>query len=333
MAEPRTPEEVYHIVVALSHEAAPYNALVDALAGSDIPAGRYEVFRSSGEEHLRELIGDAEVVVAWHLEPEYVRRGKKLRWVHFASAGVDQALSPELVESDILVSSSVGIHKWPVAESAFAMILAFARGLVPAFNQQRERSWERRRVADAMVELHDLTLGVIGLGHIGREVARLGRAFGMQVLGLDTAAAAEAEVDELFGRDGLGKLLSHSDFVVLCLPLTAETRGMFALDEIRVMKPTAYLINVARGSLLQEAILIEALRRHWIAGAGLDVFEHEPLPPNHPLYNLDNVILTPHVAGVTPHYWDRMARVFVDNFRRFLAGEPLATPVDKARGF
>jgi phosphoglycerate dehydrogenase-like enzyme len=140
-------------------------------------------------------------------------------------------------------------------------------------------------------------------------------------------------VEEVFTPDGLAKVLSRADYVVLCVPLTAETRGMFGVDEFRLMKDTAYLVNVGRGPLVREDTLLEALRRRWIAGAGLDVFETEPLPPDHPLYNLDNVIISPHVAGVTPYYWERMAKLFVENLKRFLAGEELEKKVDKARGY
>jgi len=331
MAE--VPKGPLNIVVALAHDAEPYNALHDALAAAGVPSESYRIVRSLGKNHLEEIIGEVDVAIVWHLAPELVRRAKRLKWVHFAMAGVDDALHPALVESPILVTSSAGTHAWPVAEHAFAMILAFARGLVPSLANQRERRWARRGVVYSITELRGLTLGVVGLGHIGRAVVQLGRAFGMRVLGLDKHGRTDAPVDECYDPAGLPKLLSRSDFVVLCVPLTAETRGMFGIDEIRKMKETAYLINVARGAVVREDVLLEALRRRWVAGAGLDVFATEPLPPEHPFYDLDNVIITPHVGGVTPHYWERMAKVFAENFRRFLAGEPLATAVDKQRGY
>ncbi len=269
----------------------------------------------------------------WHFAPELLRRAKRLRWVHFAMAGVDDALHPALVESPVLVTSSVGIHGGPVAEHAFAMILAFARGLALAFANQHERRWARLNVVYNILELRGLTLGVVGLGHIGRAVASLGKAFGMHVVGVNRHGGEVENVDEVLTPDGLPKLLSRADFVVLCVPLTDETRGMIGVDEFRLMKDSAYLINVARGPLVRGDTLLEALRHRWIAGAGLDVFETEPLSPDHPLYNLDNVIISPHVAGVTPHYWERMARLFVDNFKKFLAGEEPETKVDKERGY
>jgi phosphoglycerate dehydrogenase-like enzyme len=213
------------------------------------------------------------------------------------------------------------------------MILAFARGLVTAFANQHERRWSRRSVVYSIHELRGMTLGVVGLGHIGRVVASLGKAFGMHVVGVSRHGADVENVDEIFTPDGLPKLLTRADFVVLCVPLTAETRGMIGVDEFRLMKDSAYLINVGRGSLVREDTLLEALRHRWIAGAGLDVFEKEPLLPDHPFYNLDNVIISPHVAGVTPHYWERMAKLFVDNFQKFLADEELPAKVDKERGY
>jgi len=326
-------EEPLNIVVALSHDADAYSALRDTLAATDIPPDRYELVRSLGKKDFEDRIGEVDVAIVWHFAPELLRRAKRLKWVHFAMAGVDDALHPALVESPVLVTSSVGVHASPVAEHAFAMILAFARGLVAAFANQHERRWARRDVVYRILELRGMTLGVVGLGNIGRVVASLGRAFGMHVIGVSRHGGAVENVDEAFPPEGLPKLLSRADFVVLCVPLTAETRGMIGVDEFRLMKESAYLINVGRGSLVREDTLLEALRHRWIAGAGLDVFEKEPLLPDHPLYNLDNVIISPHVAGVTPHYWERMAKLFVDNFQKFLAGEELPTKVDKERGY
>jgi D-2-hydroxyacid dehydrogenase (NADP+) len=331
MAEKK--DEPLSIVVALSHDADPYSALQDALAATDIPADSYRLVRSMGKQDLEDKIADAHVAIVWHFAPELLRRAKRLKWVHFAMAGVDDALHPALVESPVLLTSSVGVHAAPVAEHAFAMILAFARGLVHAFANQFQRRWARREVVYSIQELQDLTLGVVGLGHIGRTVASLGKAFGMHVAGVSRHGGAVDDVDEVFTPDGLSKVLSRADYLVLCVPLTAETRGMMGVDEFRLMKESAYLINVGRGPLVREDTLLEALRRRWIAGAGLDVFEKEPLAPDNPLYNLDNVIISPHVAGVTPYYWQRMAKLFVENFKRFLAGEELEKKVDKERGY
>ncbi len=325
--------EPLNIVVALSHDADPYSALRDALAATDVPADTYQLARSLGKKDFEEKIGDVDVAIVWHFAPELLRKAKRLKWVHFAMAGMDDALHPALVESPVLVTSSVGVHAQPVAEHAFAMILAFARGLVLASANQHERRWARRSVVYSIHELHGMTLGVVGLGHIGRAVARLGKAFDMHVVGVSRHGAPVDDVDEVFAPDGLPKLLSRADFVVLCVPLTAETRGIIGVDEFRLMKETAYLINVGRGPLVREDTLLEALRRRWIAGAGLDVFEREPLLPDHPFYNLDNVIISPHVAGVTPYYWEKMAKLFVDSFQKFQAGEELPTKVDKERGY
>jgi D-2-hydroxyacid dehydrogenase (NADP+) len=331
MAEKK--DEPLSIVVALSHDADPYSALQDALAATDIPADKYQLVRSMGKQDLEDKIGDAHVAIVWHFAPELLRRAKNLKWVHFAMAGVDDALHPALVESPVHVTSSVGVHAAPVAEHAFAMILAFARGLVHAFANQFQRRWARREVVYSVQELQDLTLGIVGLGHIGRAVASLGKAFGMHVAGVNRHGGAVDDVDEIFTPDNLSKVLSRADYLVLCVPLTAETRGMMGVDEFRLMKESAILINVGRGPLVREDTLLEALRHRWIAGAGLDVFETEPLRPDNPLYNLDNVIISPHVAGVTPYYWERMAKLFVENFKRFLAGEELEKKVDKARGY
>jgi phosphoglycerate dehydrogenase-like enzyme len=246
MAEKK--DEPLSIVVALSHDADPYSALQDALAATDIPADSYRLVRSMGKQDLEDKIADADVAIVWHFAPELLRRAKNLKWVHFAMAGVDDALHPALVESPVLVTSSVGVHAAPVAEHAFAMILAFARGLVHAFANQFQRRWARREVVYSIQELQDLTLGVVGLGHIGRAVASLGKAFGMHVAGVSRHGAAVDDVDEVFTPDGLPKVLSRADYLVLCVPLTAETRGMMGVDEFRLMKESAILINAAGGS-------------------------------------------------------------------------------------
>jgi len=174
------------------------------------------------------------------------------------------------------------------------------------------------------------------LGAVGQEIARLCKAFGMRVIGIrrsDGAASPCPDVDRVYPREQLPELLAESDFVVLALPLTKETQGMIGEKELRVMKPTAFLINVARGAIVDEEALVRALTEKWIAGAGLDVFTREPLPPESPLYAMDNVIFSPHISGDIPDYESRAVEVFCENLRRYLAGEPFLHEVDREKGY
>ncbi|MCP4229724.1 MAG: D-2-hydroxyacid dehydrogenase [bacterium] len=321
------------IVIALSHDPDPYIAIEQELQNRDIPSEKYELIRSEGKNHLDSLIGEIDILIAWSFDREYINRAKLLKWVHFAASGVDGIVYPELLDSSIIVTSSKGSHEQPVAEHTMAMILAYARGIHVSMRNQRERRWSRRSVVDVTVELHEKTLGIVGMGRIGLAIARMGRVFGMRIIGTDRRGRDFDELDHVYTMDELPKVIEESDYLVLALPLTDDTHHLIGLDEIRLMKGDAVLVNIGRGALVDEKVLVEALSRQWIGGALLDVFEEEPLPPNSPLYNLGNVIITPHVGGVTPIYWKRMAEIFGADFERFLAGEPMTALVDKDKGY
>jgi phosphoglycerate dehydrogenase-like enzyme len=252
-----------------------------------------------------------------------------LRWIHSMSAGVDQFLKPGLVESDVVFTNSVGAHAPAIAESVFGMLLFVVKRLGEHWDAQKEHRWGRARKD----ELRGKTLGVIGLGHVGAEVARLGQAFGMRVVATRRAAEASEMVDEVWEPGGLPRLLAESDFVVMCAALTAETRGMIGEAELRQMKPTAWFVNIARGALVQEDALLRALREQWITGACLDVFAQEPLPPDSLFWSLPNVFVTPHSSASTPQLMGRALDIFLENLRRYRAGRPLLNVVDKRRGY
>ncbi|MFQ6057456.1 MAG: D-2-hydroxyacid dehydrogenase [Anaerolineae bacterium] len=272
-----------------------------------------------------------------------------LKWVQLHSAGVDHVIGTPLWESDIPLTTTSGIHATPIAEYVFASILAFTCRVPRMLYYQKRHEWPRGRW-NLFVgqELRGQTMGLVGYGSIGREVGRLARAFGMRVLATKRRAEERRDTDyelpatgdregrvpdAVFPPGQLKDMLAQSDFVVIAVPLTPETEKLIGEAELRVMKPNAYLVNVARGPIVDEAALVRALRESWIAGAGLDVFEQEPLPPDSPLWDLDNVLLSPHVAGFTPYYDERATDLFAENLRRYLAGEPLLNLVDKARGY
>jgi D-2-hydroxyacid dehydrogenase (NADP+) len=317
------------IVVALSHDDEPYVKIQDKLAASDVPDSEYVLVRSEGPRHLEALMPETDVLIAWGLDPELLPKAKRLKWLHLGLVGVEELMYPELLESDVRLTNSMGFHHVPVAEHVFALILTYTRAVHISIRNHLERRWNRRPAAYAVYELNGKTLGIVGLGKIGRSIAKLGHAFGMRVIGYDVREVEDENVDRVYVENQLPKLLEQSDFVVLCVPFTSKTERIIGIDEIRAMKQTAFLVNVGRGRLIDEPILIEALSKGWIAGAGLDVFETEPLPPDSPFYNLGNVIMTPHIAGATPNYWDHVGKIFADNLKSFLDGEPMATELNK----
>jgi len=286
------------------------------------------------ENHLR----DAEIVIAWSLRPEQLVIAKKLRWIHSPAAAVHQLMFPELVNSDIVLTNASEVHGPVVAEHVIALIFAMAKQLPQAVRLQQKHIWGQEimwRARPRPREVMGATLGLVGLGAIGRGVAERASALGMHVIATREHANKEKPfgVDEVLPITKLDQLLSRSDFVVLAVPLTNETRGLMNASRIAAMKSDGFLINVGRGPLVDEAALIDALRNHQIGGAALDVFAKEPLPPESPLWDLENVLITPHSAGLTEKLWERHYAQISENLRRYLAAEPLRSVVDKKKGY
>jgi phosphoglycerate dehydrogenase-like enzyme len=255
-----------------------------------------------------------------------------LKWIQLTSAGADRLLNSGFVEQGIVVTTVSGLHATPIGEFILSSILMWAKGAPRTMRAQVRGEWTRF----APSELYGKTVGIVGLGHIGAEAARLAKAFGCRVLATRRTSAegdTAEHVDELFPASRLHDVLRQSDYVVLAMPLTNDSRGMMAEAEFRAMKPTAFLVNIARGPVTVEADLIRALKEGWIAGAALDVFDQEPLPPESPFWGMENVILTPHISGGTEIYNKRATEIFAENLRRYLAGEPLMNVVDPARGY
>lgn len=269
---------------------------------------------------------DAEILVAGRAVDDLLAAAPRLRWVAFWNAGIDASLTPALLEraaAGLLVTNASGVHGAQMAEHAFALILAHTRGIARAVRAQSTHTWSRAPYeGDGIEELAGQSLGIVGMGHIGEALAARARAFEMTVRGV-RRTHSRAELDEVLG----------CDHVVVLVPLTEATRGMIGDAELARMKPTARLYNLARGGVVDETALVAALRRGAIAGAGLDVFAREPLPADSPLWDLPNVVLTPHVGGVTPRYYERTAALFAANLARFRRGAPLAEQHDLARGY
>jgi phosphoglycerate dehydrogenase-like enzyme len=286
------------------------------------------------EEFLTRL-PDADVVCSYWMPNNWRELAPRLKWLQCSGAGVDGLQPTGLldVESKVIVTTAAGIHATTISEYVFGSMLMFNRSWPEMVRLQEKHVWPRSASWYNLGgrELMDQTLGVIGLGSIGRRVAQLGRAFGMRVLATRRSASGQEQdpdVDQLYSMEQLHEVLRLSDYVVLAVPLTPQTEHLIGEAELRVMRPHAYLVNVARGRVVDEAALTRALKEHWIAGAGLDVATQEPLPADSSLYTIPNVILTPHISGVTVHYNKRLTALFVDNLRRYRAGEPLRNRYD-----
>jgi phosphoglycerate dehydrogenase-like enzyme len=292
-------------------------------------------------------VDDVEVLLRGWLSSDAFDRllahAPELRWVHSATSGVERALTPAALARDVIVTNARGVFSRPIAEHVLLMILALSRRLPQLLELQRERTWQPLEGR----ELRDLTIGIVGYGSLGRAVASLAGAFGSRVIAMrrrpeapdepapdgDDAFPCPPKLDRVLGPNGLHELLAESDVVVLAAPLTAETDGMIDETALAAMKPDAWLINVARGRLIDDGALFRALREGQIGGAALDAYREEPLGPTSPFWDVPNLILTPHTAWSSSRVLDRSIDLFCDNLRRFRAGEPLRNVVDPAAGY
>jgi phosphoglycerate dehydrogenase-like enzyme len=330
------------------------------------------VVNARDETEARAAVVDADAFVG-KLTPALLGAARQLRWVQAPTVSLEHYMFPELVDHPTVLTNMRGLFSDVIADHVFGYVLCFARNFHHYIRNQLEARWApmggtaerpvrsfarrvRRHVEDqlakpepsgfatgpsvtsavdrAHLHLGDATLGIVGLGQIGSEVARRGLAFGMRVLAVDPAqTTAPPGVAALWRLDRLPDLLRESDFVVIAAPHTPETVKLFRRAQFRQMKPSAYLINIGRGVIVDLGDLTAALQAGEIAGAGLDVFETEPLPRDHPLWALPNVIITPHVAGASPRIAERHLAVIVENVRRFARGEPLANVADKRRWY
>jgi phosphoglycerate dehydrogenase-like enzyme len=281
-------------------------------------------------ERIDDLLAEAEIIYGFIPPKNVIARAPRLKWINAPSAGVDRFLAPEIVESRVILTNSRGIHPVQMGETVFEMLLMLAKKAPLFFRMKEERRWQRTTPGILLSK----TLAILGLGVIGQEVARLGKAFGMRVIALEARDEERVDnVDALFAPAQLKEVLSMSDYVVVTLPLTPETARMIGDAELRVMKPTAHLVNVARGGIVDEEALIRALTEGWIAGAGLDVFAKEPLPKDSRLWELPNVIISPHIGGDREDYQQLAVDMFCKNLARYLDGQELFNVVDKKRGY
>lgn len=288
-------------------------------------------------DRVPEEIVDADVFIGWSLRPEQFRIAKKLKWIHSPAAAVHQLMYPELINSNVILTNASGVHGPVVAEHAIAAVFALAKRLPQAMHYQARRIWAQELMWNEYPrpsEVAGSTVLVVGLGGIGREFATRAKALGMKVIAVrENPSKGPGPADEVYGPDKIDELLPRADYVLLCTPVTPATNAIVNKERLNRMRHSAYLINVARGPLVDEAALVEALQNDRIAGAALDVFVEEPLPPDSPFWSLKNVLITPHTAAVTEKLWERHYDLIVENLNRFLAGKPLLNQVDTKRGY
>jgi phosphoglycerate dehydrogenase-like enzyme len=319
------PERKRPVVAALYREALPPRlAEVEELA---------EV-RLTKADGFAEALDGADVLYQWHSFSPALRENwgaaSSLQWVHVTAAGVSQLMFDELVASDITYTNSRGVLSRAIAEFALGFVLDLAKDAQGSFRLQQQQRWQHRVTR----KIHGQRILVVGTGSIGREIARLFRAVGMDVDGAGrTGRPGDVDFGRIHSSADLAGIVHGYDVVVLAAPLTAETSGLVSADVLAAMKQSAYLINVGRGPLVDTGALTEALASGAIAGAALDVVHPEPLPEGHALWGMENVIITPHMSGDTDDYLDDLGKLFVDNLKRYCSGEPLENVVDKALGF
>jgi len=264
-------------------------------------------------------IGTTDILVTFgaHMADHVLEKGRNLKWIQALGTGVDGIVDRPTLRDGVLVTNFHGKHGPPMSEATIALMLALSRNLPRSVRSQSQGKWDRF----APRLLHEKTVGIFGVGAIAKELAPKCKAFGMRVAGITSAKREVPGFDCMYARDELETAVKDLDFLVLLTPLTAETRGIVNAGILAAMKPTSYLVNVARGGVVDEAALVEALKQGRIAGAALDVFTREPLPEDHPFWRMDNVIITPHLGGFHVGYVDEALPIIDDNIRRFVAGD------------
>lgn len=295
------------------------------------------VVHLKGYDRLGQEVRDADILVGWSLRPEQLARASCLKWIHSLAAGVGQLMFPELRKSNVVVTNARGVHAVPMAEHALGLMLALARRFPSAFRYQQRGQWGQQEIWDEQphpTELNGRTLALVGYGAIGHALAERARALGMRIVGVKKDVTHGTEgADAVFPVDRLADALAEADFVVLAVPETQQTHGMFGRVQFGALKPTAYFINIARGKLVDSEALAEVLQKKRIAGAAVDVTDPEPLPSESRLWCLPNLIITPHLSALSERLWHRQAALLLDNLERFFTGRELLNTVDKQRGY
>lgn len=287
---------------------------------------------------LPQELSDTDIFVGYSLRPQQLKDAIKLKWIHSTASGVAQLMYPELRNSGISVTNPRGIFATPMAEHAMGLLLALARNFPDSVRHQDRAHWGQQEIWDQpqhLTELNGQILLIIGFGSIGQEVARRARVFGMSVWAVNRSGRADSSglADKVIPVSKLSEVLPHADFVVVAAPETSDTRHLIGADELARMKTSARLVNLSRGSLIDEAALIQALQQNRLGGAALDVTSVEPLPPNNPLWMAPRLFITPHTSAVSDRLWTRQTEILLQLLEKWFAGEELFNLVDFARGY
>jgi len=333
------------IISTVALQAVHRATILNAVPGADLADRQCR----TAEEVAEFVSGGCDVLLTFRVPNDVATRARGLKWIQLLSAGADHVLGGPLKGGTIPVTTASGIHATPIAEYTLASMLAYAHRIHLAIRAQIRREWMRSGAFMGSVdEIRGRTLGIIGYGSIGRETARLAAAFGMTVLALKRnpgervdpgwSPAGLGDPDgripaRFFGPDEREAILRESDYVSVTLPLTDHTRKFIGQREFAAMKSGAYLVNIGRGEVIDERAMAAALTAAKIGGAGLDVFEHEPLEAGSPLWDIENVILTPHISGANRGYMDKACELFAENLKRFAANRPLLNLVDPSLGY
>jgi phosphoglycerate dehydrogenase-like enzyme len=303
-------------------------------------AAQAEVVYEEDRTAFKEALAEAEIVCGFIPGSNWRELAPHLRWLQNPGAGIDRLLGSSILapDSGVIITTASGVHIYSISEYVFGSMLMFNRSWPKMVELQAQHIWahENQNYQLQERELVDRTLGIVGLGNIGRRIAQVGHAFGMTIMASRSSVhkgETDPDVDRLFSSTELHEMLGLCDYVVIAVPLTTQTEHLIDEAALRAMPPHSYLVNIARGKVVDENALIRALREGWIGGAGLDVTEQEPLPAESELYGLPNVILTPHISGANEHYAERLGELFVENLRRYRAGQPLRNQVDPQRGY
>lgn len=288
-----------------------------------------DVAAGNKEDFLNQHIVDAEILITLQFPFNILKKATKLKWIQLTSAGVEQLLGARANLRNILVTNTKGIHADVMADYTLGAIVMLHWNFPHFFINKLNRRWDTRLT----YPLAGKTLGIVGVGTIGQEITRRAQGFGLKVIGVKRNPIPTEGISQIFGPEGLRKMLPLCDFVVIVVPATPKTYHMVGEFELQLMKKTGFLINISRGNVLDESALVKALQQGWIAGAVLDVFEKEPLPQESPLWDMDNVVITPHLSGDFIGYVERVVKVFSENYIRWKDGRPLLNLVDLDRDY
>ena len=323
------------IGIQLTQNPGKYKYLLSVLKSELHTTSGLEFVHITTDEKLTKMIPELDILTTYHIkETSFSNAIAQLKWIHFGVAGLEHSLFPKLLKSKTTITNASGVHAGPISEFVISTILYFAKQFKDCQKFMQTKNWTQWQVAKQMVQIKGKTIGIIGFGSLGKAIAKKAKAFDMKVIAtrrLQKKVEHKKTVDELIPVSNLSHLLKNSDFIVVACPLTPLTRGMIGKRELSLMKSSAIIINIARGEIINEAALINALQNKTLAGAALDVFDKEPLPKESPLFALDNVFLSPHISGNFPEYQHDVMVQFADNLNRYLAGKDLKNRVCKKR--